>query len=64
MKTRIEHGLEHEPYCQPRPGAAEPRIEAYTAPRYGPDGVTVVNHVSVTRCTECGAAEYADANIK
>ncbi len=52
--------LEHEPFCLPRPGNAEPRTERYTLNRTALDGVTVTGRTVVHRCQECGAAAYVD----
>ena len=38
----------------PRPGEVEARMESYTSPRFGQDGVSVVGHAVVNRCMECG----------
>ncbi len=48
---------QHEPFCKPRPGEAEPRVERYTTNREDAGG-RVVARVLTTRCVECGAAEY------
>jgi len=48
----------HADFCLPRPGEEAPRIEAYSAARYGPDGLTVVGSTQVVRCQECGFATY------
>jgi len=48
--------IQHEKFCLPRPGEAEPRTETYTADRYSEDdGITVVGLATVSRCIECGA---------
>jgi hypothetical protein len=47
----------HEPFCLPRPDEDELRVERYTTTREDTDG-HVVARVLVTRCQECGAAEY------
>lgn len=48
--------LDHEPFCLPRPGSDEPRIETYRADRTDETGL-VIGRASVTRCIECGAQE-------
>ncbi len=53
-----DNNVVHEHYCLPQPDADAPRIERYTLPRYGPDGIVTVSEVEVVRCTECGAATY------
>ncbi len=65
--TKPEPTVHHETFCLPQASrgdgpATEPRIESYSAPRYGADGVTVVSMVRVARCLECGAATYTDPN--
>ncbi len=45
----------HEPFCLPRPGEEEPRMEGYRLPRYADDGTTVVGHATIQRCIECAA---------
>ena len=54
MKVATPDKVEHAHYCLPRPGATEPRMESYTSPRFGPDGVTVVGYARIDRCQECG----------
>ncbi len=49
--------LDHEIWCLPRPGEAEPRVERYTANREDTDG-HVVARILCTRCLECGKIEY------
>lgn len=46
--------IRHEPFCLPRPGNDEPRIETFRTERYGEDGITVIARPTVTRCVECG----------
>jgi len=46
--------VEHAEYCLPRPGATEPRMEGYSATRYGANGITVAGSSVVHRCIECG----------
>lgn len=48
----------HADFCLPRPGEDAPRIEAYRAPKYGPDGLTPAGSASVVRCVECAFATY------
>ncbi len=50
--------LQHEEFCQPRPGEDNRRIDRYTLPQYDADGVTLVNHVGCVRCIECGVIAY------
>lgn len=52
--------VSHEYFCQPRPGAEEPRIEAFTAAKVDATGVETGQSVRVTRCQECGAARYTN----
>jgi len=47
--------IEHEPFCLPRPGESEPRIESFPVTRYGSDGYPTGSRATVTRCQECGA---------
>ncbi len=54
MTTATTH-IDHEKFCLPRPGADEPRVESFTVPRTGPDGVTRIGQARVTRCIECGS---------
>ena len=50
--------VRHEEFCLPRPGADEPRIENYVAYDDDPkSGRSRATH-KVTRCLECGAANY------
>lgn len=54
--TKIAPKIRHEDFCLPRPGAEEPRTESYD---YLDDstGASRPTH-KVTRCLECGAANY------
>ena len=54
MKAATPDQVEHQHFCLPRPGEVEPRMESYTSPRFGADGVTVVGYAQVDRCIECG----------
>lgn len=47
----------HEPWCLPRPGEKEPRIESYRAQKTGPDG-SPAGSVAVRRCQECAVSLY------
>ena len=50
--------LRHEDFCLPRPGEEAPRVESYPYTADDPaTGRSVVTH-RVTRCQECGAANY------
>jgi len=49
--------LRHEPFCLPRPGNAEPRVETFHAERWNDAGTVVVSRPVVTRCVECGTQE-------
>jgi len=51
------NAVKHEPFCLPRPGETEPRMETFLTTRYDPDGVTVIARLRCTRCQECGAQE-------
>jgi len=55
MTTPAVTAVEHEPFCLPRPGELEPRMESYRLPRYADNGATVVGHAVIQRCVECGA---------
>ncbi len=55
MTTPSVTAVLHEPFCLPRAGEPEPRMESYRLPRYAGDGTTVVSHATVQRCIECGA---------
>ncbi len=50
--------VRHEPFCLPRPGLTEPRIEGYT--HYEDDPITGRSRAThaVLRCMDCGAAHY------
>lgn len=50
--------VRHEEFCLPRPGSDEPRIERYVQLDDDPKtGRSRPTH-DVTRCMECGAANY------
>lgn len=58
-ETAATPTLRHEEFCLPRPGADSPRIESYV--HYDDDpksGRSRPTH-DVTRCLECGAANYS-----
>lgn len=55
--TTASDNIEHAFWCQPQPGQPV-RSETYTAPRPGPDGITVIANVRIHRCQECGNATY------
>lgn len=50
--------LEHEDFCQPRPGLDAPRLEAYPGARYQADGMPGGGSVHCVRCLECGVISY------
>jgi hypothetical protein len=56
--TKSPSKVRHEEFCLPRPGAQEPRMEAF--PYYSDDPGTGRSRVThrVDRCLECGAATY------
>lgn len=50
--------VRHEDFCMPRPGETKPRIESYVHMGDDPKtGRSAPTH-DVTRCLECGAANY------
>lgn len=46
--------LNHEPYCLPRPGETEPRIDTFRSERTNDTG-HVIARPHVQRCLECAA---------
>lgn len=60
-KTQTETvKVRHEEFCLPREGAQAPRVESYTAVSDDPrSGRSRPTH-RVTRCVECGAANYLE----
>ena len=56
--TKSAPKIRHEEFCLPRPGLTEPRIESYNYFDDDPkSGRSRATH-RVTRCLECGAANY------
>lgn len=50
--------VRHEEFCLPRPGETKPRVESYVHMGDDPaSGRSAPTH-DVTRCLECGAANY------
>ena len=56
MTTPATTEVQHEPFCLPRPGNDEVRMESWLADKY--DGEAIVGKTRVVRCIECGAACY------
>ena len=50
--------LEHEAFCQPRPGHDEPRTETYVHTSDAEDPQMPPRRTLVARCQECGGAHY------
>jgi len=48
----------HADFCGPAAGEVAPRIEAFRAAKYGPDGIAPAGFVQVVRCVECAFATY------
>lgn len=60
--TKVEPAVRHEQFCLPRKELAEPRIETFVAVTDDPrTGRSRPSH-DVTRCMECGAANYSERN--
>lgn len=58
MPTAMTATVRHEDFCLPRPGEKEPRVEGYVHMGDDPTtGRSAPTH-DVTRCLECGAANY------
>lgn len=58
MAVTTETKIRHEEFCLPRPGQQSPRIESYVHSDDDPQtGRSRPTH-DVTRCLECGAANY------
>ncbi len=59
--TVINPRLRHEEFCLPRPDETAPRIETFPYLQDNPaTGRSTKTH-TVTRCLECGAANYERA---
>jgi hypothetical protein len=56
--TETKAEIRHEEFCLPRPGLTGPRIESYVHSDDDPTtGRSRPTH-NVTRCIECGVANY------
>ncbi len=61
MGTTTTPRVRHEEFCLPRPDATTPRIETYPYLQDDPETGRAMQTHTVTRCLECGAANYERA---